>query len=103
MLLMGSLVLAMFVGISMAKNQQNGLQKGDCDRVMDCDYDCFCGWLFDMYEEGICDFCGGYIPEDVGGNGPYGPNDTDGDGIPNCDDPDYIPPQNGTGYQFGRK
>lgn len=24
--------------------------------------------------------------------------DADGDGIPNCDDPDYVPPQDGTGY-----
>jgi len=24
--------------------------------------------------------------------------DSDGDGIPNCQDPDYAPPQDGTGY-----
>lgn len=24
--------------------------------------------------------------------------DDDGDGIPNCQDPDYVPPQDGTGY-----
>jgi len=24
--------------------------------------------------------------------------DADGDGIPNCDDPDYVPPADGTGY-----
>ncbi len=28
--------------------------------------------------------------------------DDDGDGIPNCLDPDYTPPLDGTGYQFGR-
>lgn len=28
-------------------------------------------------------------------------NDDDGDGIPNCLDPDYVAPQDGTGYQYG--
>jgi hypothetical protein len=28
--------------------------------------------------------------------------DADGDGIPNCVDPDYVPPRDGTGRQLGR-
>jgi hypothetical protein len=28
--------------------------------------------------------------------------DADGDGIPNCQDPDYTPPADGTGSQFGK-
>jgi hypothetical protein len=32
----------------------------------------------------------------------YGPFDSDGDGIPNCDDPDFVKPQDGTGRQFGK-
>lgn len=28
--------------------------------------------------------------------------DSDGDGIPNCQDPDFTRPQDGTGKQFGR-
>jgi hypothetical protein len=27
--------------------------------------------------------------------------DYDGDGIPNCQDPDWVPPEDGTGYQGG--
>lgn len=26
--------------------------------------------------------------------------DDDGDGIPNCDDPDYVPPEDGDGTQW---
>ena len=26
--------------------------------------------------------------------------DDDGDGIPNCDDPDYVPPEDGDGIQW---
>ena len=26
-------------------------------------------------------------------------NDDDGDGIPNCEDPDWFPPEDGTGYK----
>lgn len=32
----------------------------------------------------------------------YGPFDDDGDGIPNCNDPDFVKPQDGTGRQFGK-
>ncbi|MDZ7289692.1 MAG: hypothetical protein ONB44_10915 [candidate division KSB1 bacterium] len=32
----------------------------------------------------------------------FGPFDDDGDGIPNCDDPDYVKPKDGTGRQFGK-
>ncbi len=28
--------------------------------------------------------------------------DADNDGIPNCDDADYAPPLDGTGYKFGK-
>lgn len=28
-------------------------------------------------------------------------NDDDGDGIPNGDDPDYLPPEDGSGRQYG--
>ena len=102
MLVICVLVLAIFVGSSMAKNQ-NQYQKGDC--IPDCDYDCFCGWLFDTYEAGICDCCGGCVPNGPNGNdcgyGPYGPQDEDNDGIPNGQDDDYEPPMDGTGYQYG--
>ncbi len=102
MLVICVLVLAIFVGSSMAKNQ-NRYQKGDC--IPDCDYDCFCGWLFDTYEAGICDCCGDCVPNGPNGNdcgyGPYGPQDEDGDGIPNGQDGDYVPPADGTGNQYG--
>lgn len=29
--------------------------------------------------------------------------DADGDGIPNCEDPDWVKPEDGSGNQFGRK
>lgn len=29
--------------------------------------------------------------------------DDDGDGIPNCQDPDYTPPQDGTGKKHGKR
>jgi hypothetical protein len=32
----------------------------------------------------------------------YGPFDSDGDGIPNCNDPDFVKPMDGTGRQFGK-
>jgi hypothetical protein len=28
--------------------------------------------------------------------------DSDGDGVPNCEDPDYVPPQDGTGFKYGK-
>lgn len=34
--------------------------------------------------------------------GPHGPVDSDGDGIPNHDDPDFKKPQDGTGNKFGK-
>jgi hypothetical protein len=36
------------------------------------------------------------------GSHQYGPFDEDGDGIPNCLDPDYVKPKDGTGNQFGK-
>ena len=32
----------------------------------------------------------------------HGSFDTDGDGIPNGQDPDYVKPQDGTGHRFGK-
>lgn len=37
-----------------------------------------------------------------GGMFQYGPLDEDGDGIPNCQDPDFVKPQDGSGNQFGK-
>ena len=34
--------------------------------------------------------------------GSHGPIDSDGDGIPNGQDPDYTKPANGTGHKFGQ-
>jgi hypothetical protein len=34
--------------------------------------------------------------------GQHGPIDSDGDGIPNGQDPDYVKPANGTGNKFGK-
>ena len=34
--------------------------------------------------------------------GQHGPIDSDGDGIPNGQDPDYTKPANGTGSKFGK-
>ena len=34
--------------------------------------------------------------------GSHGPIDSDGDGIPNGQDPDYTKPANGTGNKFGK-
>ena len=43
---------------------------------------------------------GGFIDENGDGFNDLAP-DADGDGIPNGMDPDYAPPADGTGYQFG--
>jgi hypothetical protein len=63
------------------------VQQRDRDCQCDCDYPC------DDDGDGICDNCGGCLPQ--------GP-DADGDGIPNGQDPDYVPPQDGDGQQEGR-
>lgn len=85
MLLMGVLVLALFVGISTA---------GDCNR--DCDQNCcVCDEFVDVDGDGICDECGGCIPVPKG-------EDDDGDGIPNGQDDDYVPPEDGDGNKNGK-
>ena len=43
---------------------------------------------------------GGFLDENGDGFNDLAP-DADGDGIPNGMDPDYAPPADGTGYQFG--
>lgn len=54
---------------------------------------CLCGQFIDADGDGICDLCSGCIPQ--------GPDD-DGDGIPNGQDDDYVPPQDGDGQQKGK-
>ena len=56
-------------------------------------HSCVCGYFIDENGDGICDLCSGCIPRGY---------DDDGDGIPNGQDDDYIPPQDGTGRQKGR-
>jgi hypothetical protein len=54
---------------------------------------CVCGQYVDADGDGICDLCDGCIPQG---------DDADGDGIPNGQDDDYVPPQDGTGKQIGK-
>ena len=56
-----------------------------------CD-SCICQQFIDEDGDGICDLCGGCVPQG---------DDDDGDGIPNGQDDDYVPPQDGTGQQKG--
>ena len=59
----------------------------------DCPNDeCVCQYI-DEDGDGICDLCGGCIPQG---------EDDDGDGIPNGQDDDYVPPQDGDGAQKGK-
>jgi hypothetical protein len=53
-----------------------------------------CDQFVDDDGDGVCDNC-------PGGTNPDAP-DADGDGIPNGQDPDYVPPQDGSGQQRGR-
>jgi len=68
---------------------RDGIQQQDRDRDCQCDCDEPC----DADGDGVCDNCGGHLP--------IGP-DADGDGVPNGQDPDYVPPQDGSGQQNGR-
>ncbi len=82
-LILASIVfLFLFIGIAAVKVH------ACCDQ--DC---CTCCQFVDEDGDGVCDFCDGCIPQ--------GPDD-DGDGIPNGQDDDYVPPQDGTGQQKGR-
>jgi hypothetical protein len=84
-LLMLLAVLTFSVSASWAAG--NGICQRDRDR--DCIQDpagCQC---CDVDGDGICDKCGGTCE-------PKG-EDADGDGIPNGQDPDYSPPQDGSG------
>lgn len=49
---------------------------------------CVCQMFIDEDGDGICDLCNGCIPQG---------DDADGDGIPNGQDDDYAPPQDGSG------
>ena len=74
---MGILVLAMFVGVSMAMRNGDENGNGDCDRLRDgsCDV---CGDC-DRNGDGWCDLCGYDLVEDVPGDGiPNGDNEGDG-------------------------
>lgn len=51
---------------------------------------CVCQQFIDEDGDGICDLCNGCIPQG---------DDADGDGIPNGQDDDYVPPQDGSGQQ----
>lgn len=76
--LAGVVFLFLVIGITAVKVQacaQNG---------------CICQQFIDENGDGICDLCNGCIPQ--------GP-DADGDGIPNGQDDDYEPPQDGSGTQ----
>lgn len=79
-------VSAMFWPV--AANAGVQIQQRDRDCVCDCDEPC------DADGDGICDNCDGHLP--------IGP-DADGDGVPNGQDDDYLPPQDGSGAQTGRK
>lgn len=70
-----------FSGSSVA---YGGTQIQQRDRDCLCDCGCAC----DEDGDGICDICGGCLP--------IGP-DADGDGVPNGQDADYVPPHDGTG------
>lgn len=55
-----------------------------------CDNCCVCQQFIDEDGDGICDLCNGCVPQGA---------DDDGDGIPNGQDDDYTPPQDGDGQQ----
>lgn len=79
--LAAAMFLFLFAGISVVKVKA---ACGDC---------CVCGQYIDENGDGICDLCDGCIPQG---------DDDDGDGIPNGQDDDYVPPQDGTGKQKGK-
>lgn len=83
-LLAGIIFLVVLAGLYVTKSQA---ACGD-----DC---CICCQYIDEDGDGVCDLCDGCIPEPQG-------DDDDGDGIPNGQDDDYVPPQDGTGKQKGK-
>ncbi len=82
--LAGIVILGLVAGISA------GMGTALC-----CLDECVCGQYVDADGDGICDLCDGCIPVPKG-------DDADGDGIPNGQDDDYVPPQDGDGQQKGR-
>ena len=81
LVLAGVAFLFLVIGITAVKVQaceQNG---------------CICQLFIDEDGDGICDLCNGCIPQG---------DDADGDGIPNGQDDDYTPPQDGSGKQNGK-
>ena len=82
MVLIGVVFAFLVIGMTTVKAQ------AVCDK--DC---CVCQQFVDEDGDGICDLCNGCIPQG---------DDDDGDGIPNGQDDDYIPPQDGDGNQKGR-
>ena len=82
LILAGIVFLFLFIGVAAVNVQACCAQDG-----------CVCGQFIDVDGDGICDLCNGCIPQG---------DDADGDGIPNGQDDDYVPPQDGTGKQKGR-
>ena len=82
LVLAGVVFLFLFAGISVAK--------GPAACAQDC---CVCDQFVDANGDGVCDLCDGCIPQG---------DDDDGDGIPNGQDDDYVPPQDGSGSQRGK-
>ncbi|MCC6680242.1 MAG: hypothetical protein IT445_04995 [Phycisphaeraceae bacterium] len=93
------LFLAMILAILalLVVTQVSTAGDGTCDGTQihqrDRDCQCDCDEPCDVDGDGICDNCGGHLP--------VGP-DADGDGVPNGQDDDYVPPEDGTGQQKGR-
>jgi hypothetical protein len=79
LLLVAVVCLFLCTGVSVGKGPAAGAQ--DC---------CVCGQCVDADGDGICDLCNGCVPQG---------DDDDGDGIPNGQDDDYVPPQDGSGSQ----
>lgn len=82
LILAGIVFLFLFIGIAAVNVQASYAKDG-----------CVCGQYIDADGDGICDLCSGCILQ--------GPDD-DGDGIPNGQDDDYVPPRDGTGRQKGK-
>jgi len=81
---LGFLLVALFVvglgSLTFAADQQRDRQQ---DRT------CVCDNYVDVDGDGVCDNCDGVCNPDA--------PDDDGDGIPNGQDDDYSPPQDGSG------
>jgi hypothetical protein len=69
-------------------------QQRDRQQDQQRDQDCTCDNFVDADGDGVCDNCDGACNPDA--------PDDDGDGIPNGQDDDYSPPEDGTGNQRGR-